>query len=47
MSHISVVSAVRTLRAFSRALSMQERIEDGLCGLKARKSHTVAAFTPS
>ena len=32
VSHISEVSAVRTERELSRALSMQLRIEDGLSG---------------
>ena len=43
-SHISTVRAVRTARAFSRAISMQLRIEEGLFGLKARKSRTVASL---
>src|SRR4051812_25891161 len=43
-SHISVVSAVRTERAFARATSKQDRIEDGLSGEKARKSVTVCSF---
>src|SRR5947199_7424876 len=43
-SHISVVSAVRTERAFERATSKQERIEEGLSGEKARKSVTVCSF---
>ncbi len=46
-SHISTVSAVRTERAFSRAVSMQVRIEDGLFGEKARKSRTVSSFATS
>ncbi|MDF9793855.1 hypothetical protein M2440_004556 [Methylorubrum extorquens] len=47
VSHISVVSAVRIERAFSRAVAMQERIEDGLCGEKARKLQTVCSLTES
>ena len=43
-SHISMVSAVRTERAFERATSKQERIEEGLSGEKARKSVTVCSF---
>ena len=44
VSHISMVSAVRTERAFRRAVSMQLRIEDGLLGEKARNSVTVSSF---
>src|SRR5215213_8883252 len=43
-SHISVVSAVRTERAFERATSKQDRIEEGLSGENARKSVTVCSF---
>ena len=36
VSHISLVSAVRTERELSRALSMQLRIEDGFAGANDR-----------
>src|SRR5262245_45994985 len=44
VSHISLVSAVRTDRALTRAVSMQLRIEEGLVGEKARNSVTVSSF---
>ena len=40
VSHISLVSAVRTEREFSRAVSMQFLIEDGLAGANDRYSTT-------
>ncbi len=43
-SHISMVSAVRTARALSRALSKQLRIDDGLLVEKARNSVTVSSL---
>src|SRR5436309_15742143 len=43
-SHISIVSAVRTERAFERAASKHERMDEGLSGEKARKSVTVCSF---
>src|SRR5881397_1543861 len=43
-SHISMVSAVRTERAFERATSKHERMEEGLSGEKARNSVTVCSF---
>src|SRR5580704_9717064 len=46
-SHISMVSAVRTARALSRALSKQLRIEDGLAVEKARNSMTVSSLASS
>ena len=47
VSHISVVSAVRTARALSRAISKQLRIEDGLLVENARKSVTVPSLASS
>ena len=44
VSHISTVSAVRTARALTRAISKQLRIDDGLVVEKARKSVTVSSF---
>ena len=38
------MSAVRTERAFARATSKHERIEEGFSGEKARKSVTVCSF---
>jgi hypothetical protein len=42
-SHISTVSVVRTARALVRAISKQERIEEGLAAEKHRKSVTVSS----
>jgi hypothetical protein len=39
-----MVSAVRTARALTRAVSKQLRIEDGLVVEKARNSVTVSSF---
>src|SRR6202020_2328252 len=47
VSHISIVSAVRTERALRRAVSMQLRIEEGLSGENARNSVTVSSFASS
>jgi hypothetical protein len=47
VSHISVVSAVRTERELSRAASMQLRIDDGLAGEKARYSTTACSSATS
>ncbi len=47
VSHISMVRAVRTARAFKRALSKQLRIEDGLVCENARNSVTVSSFASS
>src|SRR5271170_387582 len=44
VSHISMVSAVRTARAFKRALSKQLRIDDGLPVENAKNSVTVSSF---
>ena len=46
-SHISTVSAVRTARAFERASSKQERIEEVLAVEKARKSVTFSSLASS
>jgi hypothetical protein len=47
VSHISPVSAVRTEREFSRAFSMQLRIEDGLAVEKDRYSTTFLSSASS
>ena len=47
VSHISPVSAVRTEREFSRAFSMQLRIEDGLAGENDRYSTTLCSLASS
>ena len=47
VSHISLVSAVRTERELMRAISMQLRIEDGLSVEKARNSTTVFSSASS
>src|SRR5258708_13325065 len=43
VSHISLVSAVRTEREFSRAFSMQLRIDDGLDGDNDKYSTTLCS----
>jgi hypothetical protein len=47
VSHISVVSAVRTARALSRAISKQLRIDEGFLFENARKSVTVSSLASS
>ena len=44
VSHISLVSAVRTERELSRAASMQFLIEEGLDGENARYSTTFCSL---
>jgi len=44
VSHISLVSAVRTERELRRAASMQFLIEDGFSGLNDRYSTTFASL---
>ena len=47
VSHISLVSAVRTERELSRAVSMQLRIEEGLAGENDRYSTTLCSLASS
>ena len=47
VSHISLVSAVRTDRELSRAASMQLRIEEGFAGAKDRYSTTFCSLASS
>ena len=47
VSHISLVSAVRTEREFSRAFSMQLRIDEGLVGENDRYSTTLCSSAVS
>src|SRR5260370_40734708 len=47
VSHISVVSAVRTASAFSRAISKQLRIEGGFLAENTKKFVTVSSFASS
>src|ERR1700733_9831780 len=46
-SHISMVSAVRTARALSRAFTKQLRMEDGLLVENAKNSVTVSSVASS
>ena len=47
VSHISLVSAVRTERELSRAFSMQFLIEEGLDAAKERYSTTLCSLASS